>query len=355
MPAIPAEIAALLAPISQENPAGINLEYEPLYDDIRQALENDPSYLPQDEWTISEPRKADWQKVRKLCATALEQQSKDLQLSCWFVEALTHLQGLTGLETGLHFLREFITRFWFQCWPPLDEDGAAFRYSKLTRLDLALSETLCMLPLLKRPESSLAHWRMVLAFEHKICTWPDSRDELIAKEGDLTMASFDALAATFSSIEISQLADVIDQVHKQLERLETCYFSLSTEESHALFTNTQQTLIDIADFLQSLTKRAIPVGSEMLTLTLSNGTDPEPEIYDTPIRNQVLSREQAISQMLAIAHFFRQTEPSSPVPFLMDRAASWANMTLTEWLEEMLSDSGSLKEINNVLIGQSQK
>jgi len=65
-----------------------------------------------------------------------------------------------------------------------------------------------------------------------------------------------------------------------------------------------------------------------------------------------MSRDLAISHMLTIAHFFRQSEPSSPVPFLMERAARWAGMTLTEWLEEMLEDKSSMRDINKVLKGQ---
>lgn len=356
MSVIQQQIAPLLMPISPENPAGINLEYEQIYDDIRLARESDPDYLPQDAWTIAEPRRADWNKVHTLSETALTQLSKDLQVGCWYVEALTHLQGIGGTEIGLHFLSEFITRFWFQCWPVLDEEGATFRLGKLNRLDRDISQALYTRPLLRQSESALAHWRQVLAFEHKICTWPDSRDELIAKEGDLTMETFNNIAAAFSSIEISQQAGVLARLLEQLDRLEACYFSLSQNEPHALFSQTRQTLSDMTDFLQRLAQRAIPVSNEMMSLNLADVTDEHSitEAYGTQVRDQTLSRDLAISQMLAIAHFFRQTEPSSPVPFLMERAAHWANMTLTEWLEEMLTDSGSLREINNVLKGRQE-
>lgn len=359
MTAMQPEIAALLIPISAENPAGINLEYEQIYDDIRKARESDPDYLPQDEWTIAEPRRADWHKVRALSVAALSQQSKDLQIGCWYVEALTHLQGIEGTETGFYFLSELITHFWFQCWPALDEEGATFRYGKLSRLDRDISHALYIRPLLRQPESALTHWNKILAFEHKICTWPDSREELMVKEGDLTMETFDVLAAAFSSIEISQMADALERLRKQLDRLETCYFSLSQEQPHTLFAHSHQTLNDIADFLQRLAQRAIPAANETINLGFTHVIEEtaafdSAEHYQAPVRNQALSRDLAISQMLSIAHFFRQSEPSSPVPFLMERAARWANMTLTEWLEEMLTDSGSLREINNVLKGQQE-
>jgi type VI secretion system protein ImpA len=100
----------------------------------------------------------------------------------------------------------------------------------------------------------------------------------------------------------------------------------------------------------------MPADNHRLNLSLTDSADAEVNLQPhlTPVKSQVLSRDVAISQMLAIAHFFRQTEPSSPVPFLMERAARWANMTLTEWLEEMLADGGSLRDINNALTGPAQ-
>lgn len=348
------EIAVLLAPITPDVPAGKNIEYEQIYDDIRKARESDNDDVHQDMWGVADPRRADWHKVLRLCETALTQMSKDLQVSCWFVEALTHLKGLAGAEVGLNFLGEFISRFWFQCWPALDEEGAAFRNGKLNRLDRDLSLTLSNFQLLQVPESSLSHWRKILAFEHKIAVNPKSRDDLIAMDGDLTMETFSRTASTFSSVELSLQAGILQGIYVNLNRLEECYFTLSQEEPQGLFLMTRKTIDDISDFLQNLAQRISPAVSETMTWSMAPESD-IPSVNDRgDFSNEIYSREKAISQMLSIAHFFRQTEPSSPVPFLIERAVRWTNMTLSEWLEEMLSDNNSLKEINNVLKGQQQ-
>lgn len=350
------EIANLLAPITPDAPAGINIEYEKIYADIRNARESDNEDVQQDMWGVAEPRRADWHKVIRLCEEALTQMSKDLQVSCWFVEALTHLKGLAGAEVGINFLGEFISRFWFQCWPALDEEGAAFRNGKLNRLDRDLSLTLSSFKLLQVSESSLSHWRKVLAFEHKISVNPKSRDDFIEMDGDLTMETFSRTASTFSSVEISLQAGILRGIYDSLNRLEECYFTLSQEEPQGLFLMTRKTIDDISDFLQQLAQRISPAVSETMTWSIDSESD-IPSLKNRSeviFSNEIDSREKAISQMLSIAHFFRQTEPSSPVPFLIERAVRWTNMTLAEWLEEMLSDNNSLKEINNVLKGQQQ-
>lgn len=349
------DLAGLLLPISPENPQGVSLEYEPIYDDIRQARESDPDYLQNGEWTASVPRRADWEKVHKLCILTLTKQSKDLQLACWLVEAQTHLQGIEGMAFGLRFLNEFIARFWLQCWPAVDDDGTTIRYAKLSRLDRDISQMLYARPLLQHETSSLAHWRKVLAFERKVSASPHLQDVLTMEEGDFTLASFERQSALFCITEIRQQVNRLTGVLEQLNELDERYLSLIDEDKRQpLFRQTYQLLTDMLNFLHRVMQRLKPVDSDK---GMASPEDTNIDVFsrDTlATDSQEMSRHVAINQMLEIAHFFRQTEPSSPVPFLMERAARWANMTLTEWLEEMLTDNNSLRDINHVLKGQDR-
>lgn len=63
-----------------------------------------------------------------------------------------------------------------------------------------------------------------------------------------------------------------------------------------------------------------------------------------------MSREKAIEQLKNIC-FFRQSEPTSPVPYLLERAVRWSTMTMSEWLEELLKDNESMEQINRILKG----
>jgi type VI secretion system protein ImpA len=65
----------------------------------------------------------------------------------------------------------------------------------------------------------------------------------------------------------------------------------------------------------------------------------------------LMTRDKAIEQLERIAHFFRQTEPTSPVPYLIERAVRWSKMSISEWLEELLKDKASMEKINNILKG----
>lgn len=47
-------IEVLLQPIDSKSPVGENIEYELVYNEIRQARESDPEYLSGGEWSITE-------------------------------------------------------------------------------------------------------------------------------------------------------------------------------------------------------------------------------------------------------------------------------------------------------------
>lgn len=356
MSEIKLDLETLLAPISAHRPAGDNMEYEAAYDEIRQARESDPDYLPQDEWA-SAVRKADWLKVIGLSETLLSQQSKDLQVACWLTEALTCQYGTEGLHTGLRFLNQFVSRYWNTCWPALDDDGAKIRQSKIDWLDRQLSQILARLPLLGQPESRFEHWQKVQTFEHQFAVDTERRNEML-QSSEFSMEGFSRWAQTVPAMQLSDAIDVLARCLVELIKFTQSYVGLQAEIDSQPFSATYQMIDELDEFLKRIGDRIMPNYEDIMSLNVLRLGEEHPELSAEHLFNdakkQEMSRDLAISQMLTIAHFFRQSEPSSPVPFLMERAARWAGMTLTEWLEEMLRDDSSLQEINKILKGPGQ-
>ena len=55
----------------------------------------------------------------------------------------------------------------------------------------------------------------------------------------------------------------------------------------------------------------------------------------------ITSREEAIRQLNNISSFFRQTEPHSPISYVIDKAVKWGDMSLSELISELIPDSSS--------------
>ena len=56
-----------------------------------------------------------------------------------------------------------------------------------------------------------------------------------------------------------------------------------------------------------------------------------------------------LAELRQLADFFRRTEPHSPVAYLAEKAASWAELPLHLWLRAVVKDSGTLAQLDEML------
>jgi type VI secretion system ImpA family protein len=138
------DIKGLLEPIPGDNPAGQNLRYSVLYDEIREARWSE-DILPQGVW-VREVKVADWGQVERLAISALANDTKDLQVSAWLTEALVRLYGYVGLRDGLELVRNLHERYWDGMYPEIDDGDLEARAKSLSWLDSKLAVALKELP-----------------------------------------------------------------------------------------------------------------------------------------------------------------------------------------------------------------
>lgn len=133
----------ILDPIPGDNPAGVDLRYQPVYDQIKEARREEDD-ISQGVWQRAR-KVADWPLVIKLASNAIAKQSKDLQLAAWLSEALVYREGFAGLRDGLQLTHDLIDRFWDQLYPELEDGDSEFRSVPLAyivnKVDVALRRT----------------------------------------------------------------------------------------------------------------------------------------------------------------------------------------------------------------------
>jgi len=107
----------LLNPIPGPNPAGENLRYAPVYDQIREARREEEA-ITEGDWQTP-GKKANWPLVIKLASDALATKSKDLQLAAWLTEALIRTEGYAALAPCLDLIRGLLENFWDGLYPEI--------------------------------------------------------------------------------------------------------------------------------------------------------------------------------------------------------------------------------------------
>ena len=122
----------ILTPIPGDNPAGVSLRYDPIYDKIKEARREDDN-LNQGNWK-TERKVADWNFVMKHCEEQLCTRTKDLQLAAWLVEAKSKKGGFPALIEGLDLVSKLINEFWDHVYPEIEDDDEELRGSPLVWL-----------------------------------------------------------------------------------------------------------------------------------------------------------------------------------------------------------------------------
>lgn len=348
---------ALLAPISEAMPAGENLDFDAVTDDIKFARQSDPEYLSQGDWKTTR-KVADWKRVKELASDALTHRSKDLQIACWLSEALVHLHGFAGARDGFLLLDQLLSNFWESLYPPKEDDDVEVRIGRLIWLDNTLPTVLGQILLTATSEHTKNYGFLL---------WRESRDvdnlarqnqvvyQQVLEEGKINVEMWDeAVKKTPSQfyetllLESKEACEAFHQLIKTLDKT---------------FLHDAPNLAKIAAMLGSIDKLIQKIATEkglfVQDALPDKNTDVDVDFMQEamgtvmglaqPISTIPKNREDALQRLHQVADFFRQHEPHSPVTYLVEKAARWGTMRLDEWLREVVQDDSTRYRLKDML------
>lgn len=238
---------SILDALAGDNPAGVNLRYTPVYDEIKEARRADDPF-DRGAWS-REIKSSDWDKVAALCIQALSDKTKDLQIAAWLTEALTIQNGFSGFAVGLHILTVFLRDFWDHVYPEIEDGDLEYRIGPLEFLNETLPMTLGLVPLTDSHTTTGYGWlkwqesRDVGYEKDTLNQYGDveeskkaKREEKIA-EGKLPPEQFDAAVAASSKSFYAALEKELTDCRDQ--------FKLLDEAVDAKFGNQSPRLSDV--------------------------------------------------------------------------------------------------------------
>ena len=354
----------LLAPVSEDRPSGESLQYSGLFDEIREARRAD-DVLEQGDWK-RELKVADWDEAVALSTDALLTKTKDLQVGAWLAEGLTMLHGFAGARDGLRLMKGLHQQFWETCYPEIDEGDMEGRANVLSFFDRQLALSLRKAPLTRAPGMNFS-W----------LEWSESRPfdipETIAGplDGDaqtrLTELKRQAAAENKTSGEDFRKAKASTPKVYYRERLEGSRAGLGRIPGARPRDGREVRPADSGPQRAEEVHRGSPARRRFHPQGEAgaragrtgrrrrrsrgrkvDGQDGGAVVYRVagpsgPIRG----RGEALARLGEVAEFFRQTEPHSPVSYLVQRAITWGQMPLDTWLAEVIKDTtvlGGIKE-----------
>ena len=325
------DIDALLAPISEDNPSGENLEYAEVAELERLATAKPGKDNPE-TGKPGDPEEPDWRKVRE-SATALFSQTKDLRGAVILTRALLALHGLAGLGEGVQLVYQLNLRFWETVYPRLDPDEGddpVERLNVLANLDdpegviralrgtrivesrevgnYTLRDLDMMAGRIAPPEGSTAPTRGLME-----AAWQtgDAAANAARRAGvDAALAACNDLIKLFR--DKTNDAPSVDALRQALKRIKDFYDAAAGENE------------DVAESDETGDAGAGQVAA-------AGG--------GAKAGGALASRADAVRLLQQVALFVRKTEPSSPAPMFIDRAVKMLQADFATIVRELMPDS----------------
>ncbi len=288
----------------------------------------------------------DWETIAEVADRALREQSKDLEVACWYCEALVRTSGFTGLAGGLELLARLVETYWDQdLFPLADEDGVETRIAPLAGLigrgvAGSLVQPLKLLPLSDERSSEAALWTI------EIASAPARSDSAEARKKQA-----DRLAALYLAIERSNpsflrgLRREVTQALDNLDRLMTVVDMRTGLGGFA--TQVAEPLRAIAKLLDDRVGALFVVADEpeVGDAGEENVGDEPDAAPGAPRKQRVAGREEALATILEVAAFFERTEPQSLTGMSLREVVRRARLTAPELMQELLPNSSLLSEV----------
>lgn len=350
------DVNELLAPIPGSDPAGSDASFSDQFDRIREARRADDPSLAQGEWK-TELKVADWREAQSLSEDILLRTSKDLQAAVWLAEAAISRHGLEGARDGFAFLAGLLDTFWDGLYPRAEDGDLEERASKLAWFASYGGRALQLIRLNDDPQAPLT-----------LAGWMDSRevDNLGRQNAEAYQAALDEGRINGESYDSRMLSTPEPLLMERLVEVQAARdaFTRFSAMSDGKLGREAPNLAPIDDALKKIqqvyARVATAKGIGGVAAVAEEGGPPQVagSVAGTGAAagsgagvaldlggGSLASKEAALRALGEIAGFFRRTEPHSPVAYLLERAVTWANMPLEQFLAELIRDEGTLSSI----------
>ncbi len=307
-------------------------------------------------------QRPDWRPILEKAPKVLAEQSKDLELTGWLIEALIRQHGYAGLRDGLRLARELVESFWDKLYPFPDEEGVATRVAPLAALNGVDADGVLIDPIQNIPitEASTGRTYGVSGYrqaaeveqisdpskraqriEHGAASMEQVREAVRGTSRDFYRNLLDDAAACVE--EWDKLGRVLDE--KCGRGPDGFPAAPPTSNVRNVLQTCQDTIKQIARDVLGTDAPAEPSAGGANPAAASGGGAASPQAPGGPIR----TREDAFRILLEVAEFFKRTEPHSLVSYRLEETVRLGRMPLPELLNELIPQESALVEARKLV------
>lgn len=329
------DVNDLLQELDPAQPCGPNLEYDPVFVALELAVLGKPEVQYGDSITPAVP--PEWKVVRKMAAELLAR-SRDLRLAVYLLRAELALVGIEGMADALHLIERLLDERWDSVHPELDADDdndPMLRINSLAVLTDAgtVLKDLKEATLVVLPGLGPLTLRMLEVASGELP--PPKGTEKIATESiDKALADVkdDALDAA-----VARLSGALDSV----VNIETLLVRQVGSSQALNLDALTKPLKRARDFLAQRSSARAPDADQGEAGAVDADGAPAGNAGGAraaPISGAIANRGDVVRMLDKLLEYYRQHEPSSPLPLLLERSKRLVPKNFMEIMEDLAPD-----------------
>lgn len=331
--ALPSPADTWLSPLGEDQPCGPNLEFEPEFLELEQAVVGKP------ETQFAAAKPPDWASARDL-AEGLFARTRDLRVALWWARAKVNLDGFASVPVALALLHGLLDRFWDQVHPmpdPDDHDSHA-RLSVIGGLD--------------KLNSLLGDIRNAALSDERVLDGLRVRDVEVALE-KLTPRPGDAVRSQAQVVGMLAAAPAIaEQLHVQTGAALALLKKIQSLVSGRFSQDMGLDLKLLTGMLNGV-KSVLPERVETPTEAEDGSAAPAADAPKLPAArhasgvHSIENRQDAVRAIELVCAYLERNEPTNPAQLLLRRASRVIDKNFLQLVRDLAPDA--VKDVARIL------
>jgi len=332
------DLEALLLEVEPGAPCGPDLEYDPAF----LALEREAVGKPEVQYgaTITPAVPPDWKAVRRMAGELLGR-SRDLRLALHLLRAELALDGIAGLADGLVLIERLLAERWDSVHPMLDSDDGNDPTLRINSLAI-LADAGTLVRELK--EASLLVLPGLGPLSIRLLEIANGEAAAGDEAERIAPASIERAIADLAP---GALQAAVEALGRALEAAVNIEVSLVRQVGSAQALNLDPLVRPLRKAHEFLARQqdgeAVPAPAEGNAAPAGAGDGGAASMAPAAGARggngtDIATRDDVLRTLERLVQYYRQHEPSSPVPILLERARRLVPMTFFEILQDLAPD-----------------
>ena len=311
----------LLAPVSDDEPAGPDLAYDNDRMEIEQSFEVEVSIDA--SGVAAESAEIDWRRIVDKI-TAQSSLTKDVWLAVYLCRAGAQSGSLETVETGAQYLAGLLETYWPTLHPQLEEYGFQGRKGAC---DSLTANTPFIAPL-----------RRIILLRHPRLGEYSGEDFERFRTGGDAEDGYGMFRAALEEVGDAGLHEIVGRIDAIVDGIKRADAVLTANAEGGGATNFRPTYDALAEIKRSV---------EAFLSTSPADDAASEDAADAPAETaaprsgggggggRIESREDVLRTLDAICDYYRRREPAHPAPILLQRARDWVTQDFLEILADL--------------------